>query len=79
MKNYIPTHKDEVLFYLKKHKTITAMEGFTKLFIVDLAGCIRDLRKIYNITDVWVERQNYYGRITKYKKYIFKGKKQGVK
>lgn len=79
MKNYIPTQKDEVLQYLQEHKTITALEGFNKLFIIDLAGCIRDLRKVYVITDEWIERTNFYGRATRYKKYIFKGKKQGVK
>lgn len=69
------TQADEVLFYLKKYKTITAFEGFTQLFIVDLAGCIRDLRKKYIIDDEWIHKVNRNGRQIKYKKYIYVGEK----
>lgn len=75
MKYRIPNQKEEVLAYLKKHKTITAMEGFNKLYTVDLAGCIRDLRKVYVIDDIWVEKTNFWGRRVKYKKYILVRKK----
>ena len=75
MKDRIPTQNEEVLAYLKKHKTITAMEGFTKLYIVDLAGCIRDLRKVYVIDDVWVEKTNFWGKKVRYKKYNLVRKK----
>ncbi len=69
------TQKDDVLWYLKKYGNITALEGFQVLFIVDLAGCIRTLRKEYNISDEWIHKTNRRGRQIKYKKYIYEGPK----
>ena len=40
------TQKDKVLYHLKKNGSITAIEAMNKYYIVDLAGCIRDLIKI---------------------------------
>jgi len=71
-----PTQKEEVLQYLEDHGSITALDGFLKLFVIDLAGCIRDLRKVYIIEDEWIHKTNFYGRQIKYKKYIYKGKKK---
>lgn len=75
MKDHIPTQKEEVLQYLQRYRHITALEGFNKLYIIDLAGCIRDLRRTYIITDEWVTRTNFYGRTVQYKRYIYVGKK----
>lgn len=70
-----PTQKDEVLWYLQKYGSITALEGFNKLYVVDLAGCIRDLRKVYEITDEWIHKTSRLGRQIAFKRYIFVGKK----
>lgn len=40
------TQKDKVLNHLKKNGSITAIEAMNKYYIVDLAGCIRDLIKL---------------------------------
>lgn len=76
--NGLPTQKEEVLWFLMEYGSITAMEGFKDLYIIDLAGCIRDLRKEYVIDDEWVNHTNKYGRPIQYKRYIFVGKKADV-
>lgn len=70
-----PTQYNEVLWYLKKYGTITALEGFTKLYIIDLAGVIRSLRKRFVIEDEWIHKNNIYGRPIRYKRYIYVGEK----
>ena len=71
-----PTQKDDVLWFLQSYGTITALQGFNELFIVDLAGCIRDLRREYKISDEWIHRTNRRGRKIQYKRYIYEGKKE---
>lgn len=39
------TQKDKVLSHLEKNGSITAIEAMQQYYIVDLAGCIRDLIK----------------------------------
>lgn len=64
------THKKAVLTWWRTHKYISAMEGFTKLFIVDLAGVIRDLKESgYEIHSKWAYTVNIYGTEVRYKKY----------
>lgn len=70
-----PTQYEQVLWYLQTYGTITALEGFKDLYIIDLAGCIRDLRKNYIIEDEWIHKNNRFGKPIKYKKYIYKGEK----
>lgn len=70
-----PTQKDEVLTYLQQWGSITALEGFTRLYVVDLAGCIRDLRKTHIINDEWIHKTNRFGRPISFKKYIYVGEK----
>lgn len=70
-----PTQKEEVLRYLKTYGTITALEGFTELYIIDIAGCIRDLRKTHIINDEWIHKTNRFGRPISFKKYIYVGEK----
>lgn len=66
-----PTQKEEVLMWLKENKTISTMEASNKLFIADLQGVIRDLRKDYKISWKWVYTHSRYGRPVQYKKYKF--------
>jgi len=64
------TRKEEVLLYLKQHGSITAFEGFKKLYIIDLAGIIRDLRKDFDIKYSWIYTKNKYGRPIQFKRYF---------
>lgn len=55
--------------WLKEHKTISTMEASNKLFIRDLQGVIRHLKKDYKISYKWVYTHSRYGRPCKYLKY----------
>lgn len=57
--------------WLKEHKTISTMEASNKLFIADLQGVIRHLKKDYPISYKWVYTHSRYGRPVQYKKYKF--------
>jgi hypothetical protein len=47
------------------------VESFSKLYIVDLQGVIRDLKDDgYKISDKWQPVVNIYGEKTRYKKYF---------
>ena len=75
MKKLKPTtQKEEVLLYLKRKGSITALEGVDKLLIIDLAGVIRDLRKEMDISDIWITKKNIYGRYIRYKRYFIEPK-----
>lgn len=64
------TQKQMVLDYWTNHKYISALEGFNELYIVDLAGVIRDLLDDgYNIHSTWVHKVNSYGKHVRFKKY----------
>ena len=68
------SQKARVLRHLEKHKTITSMECYKKLDIVDLQSAIRSLRKEgYSITDKWITKKNIFGRNVHYKKYKLEG------
>lgn len=70
-KNLLPTSQtEEVLFYLKRYGKITTLEASTKLFIMDLQGIIRNLRKSMVINDEWVYKKNKFGRPCRYKRYF---------
>ena len=67
------TQKEMVKLYLQKYKSITAMEGFNELFILDLAGVIRDLKHGgMDIDFIWIYKKNRFGRPVKFKKYFIK-------
>lgn len=71
MKKEIPTtQKEEVLLYLKKYGKISTLQASNELFIMDLQGIIRDLRKEMIINDEWVYKKNKFGRPCKYKRYF---------
>lgn len=70
-KKFIPqTQKEEVLYYLKRYGRITTIEASNDLFIADLQGVIRYLRKKMTIKDVWVQKKNKFGRPCRYKRYF---------
>lgn len=59
-----------VLNYLEKHGTITTMECYKKLDIVDLQKVIFNLKKEgYKISDKWVYKTNLLGKRIKFKRY----------
>ena len=65
------TQKEMVKYYLNKYGSITAMEGFNDLGIVDLASVIRTLRNEgYEITDKWLHKTNRFGNPVSFKKYM---------
>ncbi|MEE0060466.1 MAG: helix-turn-helix domain-containing protein [Acutalibacteraceae bacterium] len=63
-----------VLQYMKDHKGITSMEAFKNLGITRLSAKIFELRRGYDIRDVWEESYNRYGVKVRYKRYIYCGK-----
>lgn len=63
------TQKEEVLMWLSEHKTISTIEASTKLFIADLQGIIRNLKKDYVVLYKWIYTKNKYGRPVRYKRY----------
>ena len=63
-----------VLQYMKDHKGITSMQAFKDLGITRLSAKIFELRKKYNIKDVWIEGVNRYGNPVRYKRYIYVNK-----
>lgn len=63
--------KEMVKLYLEKYGSITAMQGFIDLGIVDLAGTIRDLKEEgYETTFTWVYKKNKFGKPIKFKRYL---------
>lgn len=70
-KEALPTsQKEEVLLYLKKYGKISTLQASNELFIMDLQGIIRNLRKKMVINDEWVYKKNKFGRPCKYKRYF---------
>ena len=64
------SQKLRVLKYLEKYGSITSIESYEKLQIVDLQKAIQLLRKEnYRITDKWIKKTNNLGKRIKYKKY----------
>lgn len=69
------TQKEEVLMYLKRYGKISTIEASNKLFIADLQGIIRNLRKKMDIGDEWVYKKNKFGRPCRFKKYFVDDKR----
>lgn len=64
------SQKLRVLEYLEKYGSITSIESYEKLQIVDLQKAIQLLRKEnYRITDRWIKKTNNLGKRVKFKKY----------
>ena len=62
--------RDQVILYLKDHKTITQREALTELGIMDLAGVMRDLRDLGYITaGIWTDGFNRHGEKVRFKEY----------
>lgn len=68
------TQEKAVLKYMIKNGGITSMEAFSKLGVTRLSAHIFNLRKTYNIVDIWEESVNRYGNEVRFKRYIFCGK-----
>jgi len=68
------TQKEEVLMYMKKYGAISTIEASNKLFIADLQGVIRDLKKTHAIGCRWVFKKNHFGRPCKFKRYFLDDK-----
>lgn len=66
--------ENQVLEFMIKYKGITSMQAFKHLGVTRLSAKIFDLRKKYNIKDVWEESINRYGNPVRYKRYIYIGK-----
>lgn len=64
---------EEILKYLKKHKTITSMEAFEMFGVTRLASIIFNLRKEYDIDTLMVETTTRYGETCQYAKYRYRG------
>lgn len=69
------TQKEEVLMYLKRYGKISTIEASNKLFIADLQGIIRNLRKKMDIGDEWVYKKNKFGRPCRFKRYFVDDKR----
>ena len=70
-KKLIPTTQlEEVLLYLKRYGRISTLDASNKLFIMDLQGVIRNIRKHLNVSDEWVYKRNKFGRPCRYKRYF---------
>lgn len=68
------SQKERVLNYLERYGSITSIECYEKLRIVDLQRAIFLLRKEnYNIKDEWIKKENGYGRPVKFKRYSLEG------
>lgn len=68
------SQKLRVLQYLEKYGSITSIESYEKLQIVDLQKAIQLLRKEnYKITDKWIHKINSFGKRIKFKKYTLEG------
>lgn len=68
------TQAEMVLDYLKKKKSITTFEAFTKLYVTRLSAVIYDLKNLYGceFDEEWLVKKNRYGRKISFKKYILK-------
>ena len=69
------TMKERVLDHLKKHKTITSWEAYSKLGCTRISEYIRQLRcDGYLIESVPTKSINRYGEISNYATYTLKEK-----
>lgn len=68
------TQQEEVLMYMKKYGSISTIEASNKLYIADLQGVIRDLKKKNSIGFRWVYKKNHFGRPCRFKRYYLDDK-----
>ena len=61
------TQKERVLNYLQKGKTLTHTQALRKLAVGDLAGAVRDLKKLgHNITMTMTNGRNRWFQKVRY-------------
>lgn len=63
--------EQRVLDYLNKHKIITTFEAFNDSGNTRLSASIFELRKEYDIEDIFVSGKNKYGDTIKWRAYFF--------
>lgn len=66
------TQKEQVKEYLERYGSITTLQAYNDLCIMDLQGVIRDLRKTMEIQDKRMYRRNRFGKRISYKKYFIR-------
>ena len=71
MKNM--SQKQIILKHLEDFKTITTWEAIKNYGVTRLSAKIFDLRKVYVITDEWINFTNRYGVPGRYKRYKLEG------
>ena len=72
-KEVIMTQKELVKEYLERYGSITTWQAFKDLYILDLQGAIRDLRrKGMDIQDRRLYKRNRFGKRISYKKYFIR-------
>lgn len=67
--------EDKILNHLQTYGKITSWEAITKYRCTRLSQYILILRKEYNISDRWLTGKNIFGENTKWKEYIYGGKR----
>lgn len=60
----------QVLEHLQKYGTITSLEAIELYGATRLSSIIFNLRKKYNIDDIYCQCTDKYGNVARYKKYI---------
>lgn len=74
------TQEECVLKWWRTHKYISTLDAFNHLYILDLQGRIKNLkRRGYDISYKWVFKKNLYGKQVHFKKYfiVTKGEDNG--
>lgn len=70
-KQAIPTtQEEEILLYLKRYGKISTLQASNELYIMDLQGVIRRLKKRMVINSEWIYKKNKFGRPCRYKRYF---------
>lgn len=72
------TQEELVLQYIKDFGSISTLEAFKDLGITRLSAKIFNLRRDYNVRDVWDEVVNRYGKKVKFKRYFLDRKTQPI-
>ena len=68
--------KARILKHFKSGNSLTSKEAFELFGITRLAARIKDLRDMgYDIRTSMEESENRYGEVTRYARYLYKGKR----
>ena len=68
------TQKERILNHLKQYGSITTWESFELYGDTRLSDKIYRLKKDgYNFDEEWIKKENRYGKMIEFKKYILRG------